>query len=321
MRLKLRDEKLNLKSLTKEKEKVRQQIIKEIGKSRRYNTLIKTLRKETIKRKTQLKKKYRAKLDHLEAERRKELIEKWLEKAVPKELDDYKGCKVFDRAKLESMKPSDVKTLVIGDIELDDDEVEILKLNPKFAVMLRLDDEEMERDVEIASSKLRYEIRRKKEQDLMDQVDSGVNEHEKNNAKKMKLDMENAKEIEKTETEKEKEKNEIISDARERQIFNPINKEFDYSKRRVTDLGENNKVYLPKICEVKEESEIEVMRNIILEEYKNYKKDVIDKKVNEMKEKDPEKIERIKLRNLEYENLTAKEKRGLKKLKKTNRKR
>ena len=64
MRLKLKDEKLNLKSLIKEKENMRQKIIEEIGKGRQYCTLIRGLRKETIKKKTKLKKRYKEKIEH-----------------------------------------------------------------------------------------------------------------------------------------------------------------------------------------------------------------------------------------------------------------
>ena len=176
----------------------------------------------------------------MEDERRQELAEKWLERCIPEELRDFEGCKVFDRAKLDEMKPLDVKNLVVGDIDLDSDELQILKLNPKFAVMLRLDDEEMERDVELAMTKMRYENRRVKEKELMDKVD--IENTDDKTAKRVKLDKD-ADKLDKIEEANEKERNDIIEDAQERQIFNLINLEFDYSKRRVTDLGENNKVH------------------------------------------------------------------------------
>ena len=78
MRLKLRDEKRNLKKLTREREKMKEMFIDEIGKSKQYYMLIKKLRKETIKRKGILRKKYKAKIMHLEEERRQEIAEKWL---------------------------------------------------------------------------------------------------------------------------------------------------------------------------------------------------------------------------------------------------
>ena len=62
-------------------------------------------------------------------------------------------------------------------------------------------------------------------------------------------------------------------------MFDPINKIFDYSKRRVTDLVENTKVYPLKLGDVKEESEIEMIRNILLSTYRDYKSK-ITKKIN-----------------------------------------
>ena len=68
----------------------------------------------------------------------------------------------------------------------------------------------------------------------------------------------------------ENEKEEMLEDAKSRQVFNPIDKIFDYSKRRVTDLrGENNKIYLPKLGEIKDESEMEMIRSILVAEYKS----------------------------------------------------
>ena len=164
------------------------------------------------------------------------------------------GCKIVDRAKMEDMKPIDVESLVIGDITLNDDEKQVIKLNQKFAVMLRLNEEEMERDTDIAATKMRYEIRRDKGKKLMEVVDLERIEEEKL-AKKVKLDeIENEKEIK--ESRKERERNDIIEDAQERQIFDP--------KKKNCLI---NKVYMPKLCDAKEESEIE----IVMEELKSYK--------------------------------------------------
>ena len=86
------------------------------------------------------------------------MLEKWLERDVPDKIKFFLGFKVFDRSKMEELRPLDVKSLVIGDIKLDDDELQLLKMNPKFAVIVRLNDEEMERDTEIAISQLRYNL-------------------------------------------------------------------------------------------------------------------------------------------------------------------
>ena len=48
------------------------------------------------------------------------------------------------------------------------------------------------------------------------------------------------------------EKDDTTRDAITRQIFDPVKREFDYSKRRVTDLKENNFVNLPKALDEKQ---------------------------------------------------------------------
>ena len=48
--------------------------------------------------------------------------------------------------------------MVIGEVIVDKDELAILQMNPKFCVMKRLIDEEIERDIELSTTKLRYEI-------------------------------------------------------------------------------------------------------------------------------------------------------------------
>ena len=63
MRLKLKDEKKNLQSLMKQKEKCRIQIVAELGKSRRFETLMSKLRQEVNLRKSTLKKKYRKEVE------------------------------------------------------------------------------------------------------------------------------------------------------------------------------------------------------------------------------------------------------------------
>ena len=137
--------------------------------------------------------------------------------------------------------------MVIGDISLDEDELSVLKLSPKFAVLSKLDDENVETDIEVSIAKLKYEIKRQEDMALMEQVD-----RENLTDKKMKLE-DNVDGV--TETE--------ISEAKERQIFNPISKIFDYSRRRTTDLVENSKVYLPQLVGAKEESQLEMIRNLV----------------------------------------------------------
>ena len=71
-------------------------------------------------------------------------------------------------------------------------------------------------------------------------------------------------------TEKEQ-KEELIKSAKSRQIFNPQTKQFDYSKRMVTDLEENCSVHLPKEVNELYESQLGVLREIVLREFTVYK--------------------------------------------------
>ena len=60
--------------------------------------------------------------------------------------------------------------------------------------------------------------------------------------------------------------------AEARRVYDPIAKVFDHSKKRVTDLAENSKVSLPKPCDQLTESSIELMRQKVMETFREYKK-------------------------------------------------
>ena len=177
-------------------------------------------------------------------------------RGVPEELRQFADCKVFDKGKMRQMTEAEVRCLVIGGISIDDDESSILKLSPKFAVMSRLDDEEMETDIEVSIAKTRYEISRQEEQQQLEEL-------EESSVKRRKL-------VGNEEKQEKADKEEIV-DAKERQVFDPLRKVFDYSKRRTTDLKENTKIHLPSLGDEKYESEIEMIRTMLLSEYKAFK--------------------------------------------------
>jgi len=102
-------------------------------------------------------------------------------------------------------------------------------------------------------------------------------------------------------------------------VFGPIGKTFDYAKKRVTDLDENSKVWLPKATDEKVESELGMIRGIIMEEFDKYKREVkesLDKedererkergleKTPEKDKKEDSKFDRNLLLNQEWSNLT-----------------
>ena len=57
-------------------------------------------------------------------------------------------------------------------------------------------------------------------------------------------------------------------------IFDPEEKMYNYANKRASDLEENNKVTLPKSGDAKQEAELEMIRNIIIEEFLIYKKKI-----------------------------------------------
>ena len=180
----------------------------------------------------------------------------------------------------------------LNGLELEDDEKLILKMNPKFAVMRRLDSEVIENDIEVGFSKARFEVKKFERNKLEADI-----EYENADGKKAKIE----KGI-------EKEKEDEIMEAMERQVFNPKEKTFDYSKRRTTDLKENGFIHLPKAISPRLESELELIRKIVMEEFHKYR--------NEIDAKQSQQIRKKKGNNQEWSNLTKKEKSGLKRLKK-----
>ena len=147
---------------------------------------------------------------------------------VPEHLAKYKDIKIFDPpTNAEHQINADV--MIIGDIEIDSDEMSVLTLPPDFATLANLDEESFIHEEEMAMTKLRWEKKKMIEEDLGEEN------------------------IELTEQEKERID---IEDAQKRQIFDPINKVLDLRRRRVTDLKENSKVYLPKPLPSNEEAKI-----------------------------------------------------------------
>lgn len=155
---------------------MRKKVIGDIGQSRKFNTLMKKLRKERTKRRYFLKSKYKDKIIHLDRERLKELEEKQLERKLPDEISEYNECKIFNMNKAKQLRVAKVDRKLIGNVIVDTDELSILQLNPKFCIMKRLIDEEM------IMTKLRYEIRsyiEKKEREKENTVETDRNKRKR----------------------------------------------------------------------------------------------------------------------------------------------
>ena len=296
MRVKYKDEKRYHRECIHVKEQIKDWLRKHNSRGR-LKTILEKLKNRENKRRGELKVKYREKTTHLEKKREEEQMEKM--EIVPTGLEAYSECKVFHKSEMEKIIPEKIETKLIGKVKMDEDEMSVIKLNPKFAIMKKLKKIDMEQDIEVCLGKLRYEIR--KIENLIKELE--VEETEfgiGSQCKRRKLN---------NTLTPEEEDEESMKDAKERQIYDPITRVFNYSKRRVTDLPENNRVQLPKEVSPKQENELGMLREIVMKEFVDYKREIEE---DEIKKGIPEE----KRHNQEGANLTKIEKNGIKKLKK-----
>jgi len=103
MKLKLKDEKRNLIALNRKKDEVRRRLLLLLGKGRKLDSLLSKLRKDMIRHKNKLKKKYKEKLEHLDTERQKDIEKKKRRIVVPDELDEFRDISIYDDNKRQSI--------------------------------------------------------------------------------------------------------------------------------------------------------------------------------------------------------------------------
>ena len=146
-------------------------------------------------------------------------------------------------SKFEEIELDKVEVTMIGDVVISEEEKSVLKLQHKFAVLSKLDPVEMETDLELGFGKGRYtplaeiEGKRKDEEEIDD------------------------------ETREKMEEQEAIC----RQVFNPLEKTFDFKRKRTTDLKENSRVMLPKPLPTSWEAGMETRRRSHLSMFNTYK--------------------------------------------------
>ena len=124
----------------------------------------------------------------------------------------------------------------------------IIKMHPKYALLRRLSEGAAETDVEVGLTKLRYEAAKIEERKKLDNV-----EYEVGNGKRRKIEY-----SEMSENELE------LQEAKERQVFNPLDRTFNFSKKRATDMPENAKIFLPKAAKPEIETELNMMKGVIM---------------------------------------------------------
>ena len=256
MELKMIDERNTNCPLEAERYKVRKKIEDQYVKnSRRARNIVKNLRQGAARRKKTMMKKYEDKLKHLRRKYRsteEEKIDKVPESMTDLDLD---SLSIFNKMKFDDKVTTSYEPDIIGDLNLTENELKILRLPPKFSVEENLPPDGMSHDEEMAYAKTRMTINKELDEKLDDDEGIGTEEDDE-------------------EAEEEMEKLE----AESRQIYDPKRRTFDDRKRKAKDLRECARITLPKPMDTKNEALIEMRRGTNEKIYSNYTKEKCNKK-------------------------------------------
>ena len=187
-----------------------------------------------------------------------------------------KGKKIFDPAfKVpDAVTKFEPKVVIIGLIQppLEDDEKGVLSLPSKTAINGNMKMENFKIEVGKMSTKIRWDISKEEGEKVSDE--------------------------DKVETTEEEDNLIEEEEARSRIPYDPLLNECDLRKRRVTDIQENSRIYMPKPLNVAHEANINIRETIFENAFSRY----VDSFCNETGKQKP--------------NLTRSEMSGLAKLKK-----
>ena len=196
--------------------------VKMIDEKQHHRELIK-LRK--IKRKKHLEKVYR--------DRGEEELQ------IPPSMTHINHLSIFSQEKFCGIPKDELDVPRIGEVQLSEDEVSILKKSPKFAIPQKLLEDSLKEEMEKAYSLVRIELREEEapEYQVIKKVNNnkslGKERAEKELPKEGKATSKSSKEGAKNKEdtgsseEAEKEKLEKEEEARTRQVFDPLLREYD----------------------------------------------------------------------------------------------
>ena len=257
LKYKLRDNALLGTKLRKRRDWLRRKIEENLGsRSSQCRRLVDEVKTYAIAHRGKVKLKNKKKVEHL--------ISKFGKKR--KDDLDMNVVKCMGNPRIfceeEVLSPEVVRDPVVvlregESIQLSDDEREVLKLGPKFCLYTILNEEEFETNVEESIMKIKW--------DLMGE-DKKPKAGKENIALRILLGDEVCEDID-DELEEEQE----IVDAETRNIFDNVKKEFNFAKRRATDLKGNSRVFFPsKARSLEDEAKLETMRLELKTVFKYY---------------------------------------------------
>ena len=204
LKFKFKDAVAHLKSLKKIKSKLRTRILEKEGSSAK--AILRGIEAHCRVHRKLLKAKNKRKFEYLVGKFKPDCNKR------PSKILKYSQAAIFrsDEGEHLSNIPQPAP-LVYGDVSADEDEKETLMMDPKFAVLNKLSDDDFEIEIELCVTKQKWY--------QMSTINNCEDEKEMD---KMKL-----------------------ADAISREVFEPVEKKvFNIQKRRVTDLAHNAFVIL-----------------------------------------------------------------------------
>ena len=134
MSIKLRDEQKTNQKLITERNKERRKLAEIFGlNTKPYRAKIKIFQEEARVVKSEVRAKYRDKIEHLQLKYRETEEEK--SDKVPEEMEELATLSIFDREKFERIETKNYEVTKLGKVNLSPGEESILKLHPTFSVI------------------------------------------------------------------------------------------------------------------------------------------------------------------------------------------
>ena len=159
MELKLKDERRFMHEIKERRERARKELKEMLGSKNSFNKVISKINSEAKRWRKLERSKYQSKVEHLKRIRKEEEIRKLQE--CPQEIIDYKDIIVFNKSEFDKMKKENVEISRIGNVELDRDEIAILKLPPKFAIRRKVKETEMQTELQMGMAKVRFQTHKR----------------------------------------------------------------------------------------------------------------------------------------------------------------
>ena len=82
---------------------------------------------------------------------------------IPEELEGFENLSIFSNEKYDAVKKAAVKAVKFGNIEIDEEEAEALKLHPKMARPKNLSEGYINLPLDISYTKVRWQLRKEEE--------------------------------------------------------------------------------------------------------------------------------------------------------------